>query len=59
LSAAPPPCRSVTSRQTGDGRPPQFPRPHVADQVARQRRASAGTRQIRPFVSYSALCVTR
>jgi hypothetical protein len=43
--AAPPPCRSVTSTQTGHGRPSQFPRAHVADQVAQQRRASAGTRQ--------------
>ncbi len=35
--------RSVTSRQTGRGRSHQFPRPHVADQLAQIRRRAAGT----------------
>ena len=55
-SGAPPPSPSVTSRPTGHGRSPQFPRPNVRHQLAGKRQGPTGTRQslrqsLRPCVA--------
>ena len=42
--AAPPPSQSVTSKPTGRGRSPQFPRVNVNHHLAQKRQARPGTR---------------